>query len=237
MFKKTVAALMLAGLASGQAFALADAGFEDNARFNAVTGAATMGANGYFWANGNVYRSEKSYIDVYDDRSSDLLSTLSEVAPVYGTYFGLLLPDTTSSNTMLTFNLGGTPTAGGESLAFRLFSAEQFTSADYTGTDGFSVTYFNVDGTSDVQSWTVADSHGRGSAFDSGWLTIAPRAGTSGMKIDLYETSADGLNAPLLLVDYAPAAPVPEPESIAMMLAGLGVLGAVSRRRSKGKAA
>lgn len=237
MFKKTVAALMLVGLASGQAFALTDAGFEDNARFDALTGAATMGANGYFWANGSVYRGESNFIDVFDDRTSAVLSTLSKVDPVHGTYFGLLLPDTTSSNTMQTFNLGGTACGCSESLAFRLFSAEQTTSADYTGTDGFSVTYFNIDGTSDVRSWTVADSAGRGSAFDSGWLTIAPRAGTTGMKIDLYETSTDGLNAPVLLVDYTPAVPVPEPEGIAMMLAGLGVLGAVSRRRSKGKVA
>ena len=57
------------------------------------------------------------------------------------------------------------------------------------------------------------------------------------MMVSLYETSADGLNNPVLAVDFSPAAPVPEPESIAMMLAGLGVLGAVSRRRAAKKKA
>lgn len=237
MFKKTVAALMLAGLASGQAFALTDAGFEDNARFDALTGAATMGPDGYFWANGDVYRSGSDSLMVFDDRTGNLLSMGYTIDPVHGNYFGLLLPNTTSSTTMLTFNLGGAPTTGGESLYFRLLSAEQTTAPEYTSTDNFSVTYFNSDGTNDFASWTVGDSAANGSALDSGWLTIAPRAGTYSMMIQLNETSADGLNAPVLLMDYSPAAPVPEPESIAMMLAGLGVLGAVSRRRNKGKAA
>lgn len=234
MFKKIVAALMFAGIASGPAFALTDAGFEDDARFD-VSGAAIPSGSGYVWANGDIYRSGSDTLSMFDDRTGDLLTSAYTIDPVHGNYFGLLLPNTTSAFTMLTLNLGGTPTVGGESLSFRLLSAER-TGPEYTDTDGFSVTYFNTDGVNDMTSWTVAESEANGSAFDSGWLTIAPRAGTTSMMVQLNETSADGLNAPVLAVDFVPVTPVPEPESIAMMLAGLGVLGAV-RRRNKAKAA
>lgn len=224
MFKKTVAALMLAGLASGQAFALQDAGAETD-----VSGFITINADAYQLGSGQVA--------LIDDRTGDLLVGSQNVDPVHGSFYALIVPDTTYSSTSYTFNLAGTPTVAGDSLYFRLFSAERVTSPDYTGTDGFSVTYFNVNGTQQTYSWTVAQSQAKGSAFDSNWLQIAPLAGTQSMMVSLYETSADGLNNPVLAVDFSPAAPVPEPESIAMMLAGLGVLGAVSRRRAAKKAA
>lgn len=229
MFKKTVAALMLAGLASGQAFALQDAGAE-------------TGVSGFITINADAFQASAGQVGLLDDRSADplnpdVLLTSYSVDPVHGSSYALIVPDTTSSLTSFAFNLAGTPTVAGDSLYFRLFSAEQVGSANYTGTDGFSVTYFNINGTQSTYSWTVADSAANGSAFDSGWLQIAPLAGTQSMMVSLYETSADGLNNPVLGVDFSPAAPVPEPESIAMMLAGLGVLGAVSRRRAAKKKA
>ena len=224
MFKKTVAALMLAGLASGQAFALQDAGAETD-------------VSGFITINAAAYQASAGQIGLIDDRTGDTLLTSYSVDPVHGSFYALIVPDTTASLTSYTFNLAGTPTVAGDSLYFRLFSAEQVGSANYTGTDGFTVTYFNINGTQSTYSWTVADSAANGSAFDSGWLQIAPLAGTQSMMVSLYETSADGLNNPVLAVDFSPAAPVPEPESIAMMLAGLGVLGAVSRRRAAKKKA
>lgn len=224
MFKKTVAALMLAGLASGQAFALQDAGAETD-------------VSGFITINADAYQVGAGQVGLVDDRTGDTLLTSYSVDPAHGSFYALIVPDTTASLTSYTFNLAGTPTVAGDSLYFRLFSAEQVGSANYTGTDGFTVTYFNINGTQSTYSWTVADSAANGSAFDSGWLQIAPLAGTQSMMVSLYETSADGLNNPVLAVDFSPAAPVPEPESIAMMLAGLGVLGAVSRRRAAKKAA
>lgn len=233
MFKKTVAALMLAGLASGQAFALQDAGFEDDTKFDAVTGEAIMNpaTGGYVWANGAVARSGATQIFLEDERNpGTFVGNGATVSPIAGNYFGVMLPDTTASSTMLTFNLGGLPTVAGDSMAFRLFSSGDLAQ---DGGDGFSVTYFTTAGISQSMTWTVADSAANGSTFDSNWITFAPAVGTTSMVISLFETSGDVANAPVLAVDFSPAAPVPEPESIAMMLAGLGVLGAVSRRRAK----
>lgn len=233
MFKKTVAALMLAGLASGQAFALQDAGFEDDTKFDAVTGAAIQDpvSGGYMWANGSVARTGSAQIYLEDERSpGDFVGNGDVVNPLAGNYFGVMLPDTTTSTTMLTLNVGGLPTGAGDNMVFRLFSAG---SAALDGDDGFSVTYHTTLGKSQTLTWTVAQSAANGSAFDSNWITFAPAVGTTSMVISLFEKSGDLANAPVLAVDFAPAAPVPEPEGIAMMLAGLGVLGAVSRRRAK----
>ena len=51
---------------------------------------------------------------------------------------------------------------------------------------------------------------------------------------NMYDGAAS--NAPQFAIDFA-AAPVPEADSVAMMMAGLGVLGMVARRRRAGKAA
>jgi hypothetical protein len=53
--------------------------------------------------------------------------------------------------------------------------------------------------------------------------------GVASSQYGVYTVDFSGHNAPVI-----PPAPVPEPETFAMLLAGLGLIGAIVRRRNKG---
>ncbi|TXT31037.1 MAG: hypothetical protein FD131_1282 [Rhodocyclaceae bacterium] len=78
-----------------------------------------------------------------------------------------------------------------------------------------------IDVTSSLLAWQAG-------ATNYGWVMTPFASGTNG--IDFYASEFATANLrPLLSVEVMP---VPEPESYAMLLAGLGLIGAVARRKS-----
>lgn len=229
MLKKFVSMLALVGLFSAPAMALTDPGFE--------AGTAGWDAN---TINGSVTRMTSGVFTVFDDRSGDF-NTGYNVDPVSGSAYGLLVSDYAAGPTqMRSFNLSGTPTVAGDSMFFRLFSAETDLAHN---NDYFTVTYNNVLGQTSSMTWHVSDTYAALGvnpatqvAPDSGWIEFAPLVGTTSVAVKLYDVSADGLTPPMVAVDFV-AAPVPEADASAMMVVGLGVLGLLARRRRIAKSA
>jgi hypothetical protein len=63
------------------------------------------------------------------------------------------------------------------------------------------------------------------------WYYVDVPTGATSYTVTL--SNGDSFNPAALALDYQVATPVPEPESAALMLAGIGALGFMSRRRSK----
>lgn len=227
MLKKLIPALALAGLVSGQAMALTNAGFESG-----VTGWSPV-------VGGVVEQRSAGAVTVFDDTYGDF-STGYSVDPVSGSSYGMLVGTYPASgpSTMYAFNLTGSPSVAGDKFYVRLFSAE-FDLANYN--DNFTVTFNTNVGAPTTFSWSVSDTYQyiyggadplSGLQADSGWLETNMPTGTNSVYFEINNVGDVG-NMPLVAVDFAPAAPVPETDVSLMMLAGLGMLGVVARRRTK----
>lgn len=262
MLKKLVYALALTGLASGQAFALTNAGFESG---NASGWTPTIPTNGLTVVG---YGTPGATIDVIDDAYTpvDPATGLPIPTSIYkptidafptaglpgtvgaGNYFGLLetCPAGTaalscSSSTTYSFNLSGPVSAYGDFFLARLFTADYL----HNYNDTLTITYSGASMTSISDTISVRSMNpGQDSAIaDSGWIAFAVPVGTQNIFVKLDNVSVipfngsptDKLfNRPIAAIDYAAAvSPVPEAGTTAMMLAGLGVMGLVSRRRAK----
>lgn len=80
--------------------------------------------------------------------------------------------------------------------------------------------WLTIDVTASLQAWQAGTAN-------NGWALIPFASGTNG--IDFYSSEfTDVAMRPLLSVEVMP---VPEPESYALLLAGLGLLGIAARRR------
>lgn len=232
MFKKIAFAAALAAISASPAFALTDAGFEtgtsgwitlptpDGALLSAVDSGTTL-----YTVNDE---TGSSFSYAHDD-----VAPGSGVLAAAGSKFGLLeicaaSTATCGSNSAYTLNLAGPVSKYGDVLWLRLMTEDYTAGALYN--DSIKVSYYGAGSTSALgaDSISVASMIASGLNYDSGWKGFAVPVGTQNMLITL--TNADPYNRPLGLIDYS-AAPVPEADSIAMMLAGLGVLGFVSRRR------
>ena len=226
MLKKLIPALALAGLVSGQAMALTNAGFES-------------GVDGWSPAIGGVVEQRSAgTVMVFDDNYGDFEA--SPVDPVSGSSYGMLVGtyQVSDPSTMYAFNLTGSPSVAGDKFYVRLFSAEYDLA---NNNDNFTVTFNTNTGAPTVFSWSVSDTYQYiyggadplvGINADSGWLDTDMPTGTNSVYFQINNVG-DANNMPLVAVDFAPAAPVPETDVSLMMLAGLGVLGVVARRRTK----
>lgn len=237
MFKKTVATLMLTGLASGQAFALSNADFEAGTTAGWLTINGTMSVGTY----------GSTPIDVYDEFASvmvnsDVLSSAGLPAAA-GSYFGLLtagpVPSTSSSSAIamqgFSANLSGAALATGGDLFIKMYTADDYyAAAGYN--DGFEV-YGDGASLGAYDATTMLSDNSGNAIGISPWVTFSVAAGTQNLMIT-FSNYYDGVssNAPQFAIDFTPTAPVPEADSVAMMMAGLGVLGMVARRRRAGKA-
>lgn len=244
MIRKSFSAAVVAGLtafAVSPAFALNNPGFE-----------AGVGANPAGWISplGTVTSvASGSTVRVIDDAyfvtPTEIYST--NVDSMSGNNFGLFetCPASTavlncSSNVAFSFNLGGPVSNYGDILWMRLFTAD-FLPADYN--DNVSVSYFGASSLSALTTDTISvqTMYAEGLNTDSGWKGFAVPVGTQSLQVQMNNVAtnpiifADNLyNRPIVALDYdaAVVTPVPEAGTSAMMLAGLGVLGLVARRRS-----
>lgn len=242
MLKKIVYALALSGLATGQAFALNNPGFEDGLGANPAGWVTPLGTLTSV-ASGTTVRVID---DAYLPTPTEIYST--PVTAMSGNNFGLLetCPASTAvlscnSNVSFSFSLGGPVSNFGDVLWMRLFTAD-FVPADYN--DSVSVSYFGAGSGAALQVDTISvqSMYNEGLNTDSGWKGFGVPVGTNSIMVQLNNVAtapvipSDNLyNRPIVALDYdaAPVTPVPEADVTAMMLAGLGVLGMVSRRRAK----
>lgn len=256
MLKKLVYALALTGLASGQAFALTNSGFESGTNAGwfptAPAGGLSVVAYGSPAATVNVID------DIYGPAPYTYFSPVVDAVSAadlpgsvgVGSYVGLIETcaasvaalDCTSTTTM-TFNLAGPVSAYGDYFLARLFTADWDTNYN----DSVTIRYFGAASATALATdvISVQSMDAGGTPYDSGWQAFGVPVGTQSIFVQVDNVAIvpylgnpqDNLyNRPIVAIDYAAAiavTPVPEADVNAMMLAGLGVLGLVARRRAK----
>jgi len=115
----------------------------------------------------------------------------------------------------------GVQADGVEAVAAPVFSAGAGNGGGNVTGDGEG--YFYVDVTASLQKWQS------GAIANNGWAILPFVGGTNGLDFQTSDDMDYPLDRPLLTVDVTP---VPEPETYALMLAGLGLVGALARRRN-----
>jgi hypothetical protein len=240
MRKHIIPALALATVVSGPAFALNNPGFEAGVGAN-PTGWVTPVGSVTSVASGTTV---KVVDDAYFASPTEIYSTAIDA--MSGNNFGLLetCPAGTPalncpSNVSFLFNLGGPVATAGDTLWLRLLTAD-FDGVNYN--DSVSVSYFGASSVNPlaVDTVSVASMSAQGLYPDSGWNGFYVPIGTQSLMVQINNVASNPVtfqdqlyNRPIVALDYDAVTPVPEADSVAMMLAGLGVLGVVARRRNR----
>ena len=232
MIRTSISAAVLALAVASPAMALTDPGFESG------TGGWTPTIAGNLQAlpsGSNVTVTDDGY-QVYPD----LITTIDAMA---GNNFGLLSL-TSGTQNAYSFNLAGPVSTFGDIFWLRLLSLE-YEWDKYN--DQVVVTYNGPSIGTITDTWSVADTYAAAGVLDfsqmipdSGWKGFFVPVGTQSLMVQVNNVSSntqipgDSLyNRPIVALDYDAVTPVPEADATAMMLAGLGVLGMVARRRAK----
>lgn len=235
MIRKFVVSASLAACAATPALALTNPGFEDSLGANPAgwitvpSGTPTTGTLTAVLSNTPATVIDDGYL-AYPDYTAD--DGAGGIAAMAGNNFGLL--ETCPAGTAATacqfqavysFNLGGPVSTYGDILWMRLLTQDWEAKYD----DYVSVSYFGASSTTALATDTISAS--TMPVVDSGWQGFGVPVGTQSLQVTLVNVG-DVYNRPIAALDYQYAAPVPEADVTAMMLAGLGMLGVVARRRN-----
>lgn len=256
MIRKLLSAAVLAACAANPAFALTDPGFEAGSSWITAIGGLTRVQYGSPKA---VVPVRDDAYDMQPDGYGGVVANVTVNAvnasglpgtTGVGSYFGLIetcaanvkAQDCNPSSMSYNFNLGGPESAYGDYFLVRLMTADfepEFNdkvTINYFGTAGLLATDHVSVFKEDLADPKWVET---GGYWDSDWAAFGVPVGTNSISVLLENRAAAGqpagfevYNRPTVAIDYAPAvSPVPEADVSAMMLAGLGVLGLVARRR------
>jgi hypothetical protein len=255
MIRKILSAAALAACAATPAFA-ADPGFEAGNSW--VTPAGGLSRVAYGSAGANVDVLDDAY-NMQPSGYGGLVATVNVNAVAtaalpgtvgVGSYFGLLetcaasvqVQNCNPSGMAFSVNLGGAASVYGDYFLVRFMSADY----ELNFNDKVTVTYYGAAGVLGADHVSVFKDNPADPYWvetqgyhDSDWAAFGVPVGTNAIQIQLDNVAAAGqpagynlYNRPIVAIDYAAAvSPVPEADASAMMLAGLGVLGLVARRR------
>lgn len=144
----------------------------------------------------------------------------TNVTPMHGNWMALLTT-TGSAPELLWQTASSAPTTQPLVLWYR------FLTEDYHPyNDTLSIQYRTL---GDTAFFSLKPLNVENSNPDSGWRSVLLPVNTFALKIQL-QNQGDALVDSYGLIDIAP---VPEPESVAMLLAGLGLMTAFARRRTR----
>lgn len=234
MIRKFVVSASLAACAATPALALTNPGFEDSHGTN-PTGWVTVpsGTPSTGSLTAVVGGTPATVIDdgygIYPSYTAN--DGMGGIDAMAGNHFGLLetcAPSTPSAacqfSAVYSFNLGGPVSTYGDIMWIRLLTQDWEAQYD----DYVSVSYFGASSTSALATDTISAS--TMPVVDSGWQGFGVPVGTQSLQVSLVNFG-DAYNRPIAALDYQFATPVPEADTLAMMLAGLGALGVAARRR------
>jgi len=134
---------------------------------------------------------------------------------------------TTAGLPELLFQSATTPLSAGATLWYRLVTTD-FGGGLFNTGDTLGLAYTDAGGLHAITGLNSKSLTNIGGTGDSGWLSFALPSGTKGVGIVLAG-DFDNKNSHAF-IDFS--APVPEPGDWAMILAGLGMVGVMARRRS-----
>jgi hypothetical protein len=230
MFNKylTAAALGMALTGTASAFSPAVQGFEDG---NDSTGTAI----GWYTPVGQLTAITSDTLTVTDEGSGVPVGTFS-ILPVAGNFLGkltLVAPSAAEGGGTLPSVTITSPGLGpGGTFWASFLSADTASPGSTTYNDYAKLTFLSASpGGSNVvlASYTIDSTTSINPAYTaSGWKGFAVPTGTTSLVVLLSNRGGVG-NDPTLYMDFAP---VPEPESVALTLAGLAVAGLMMRRRT-----
>jgi hypothetical protein len=226
MSKNLSAVALALSVIAAPASALADVGLETGtAGYSLVSG-------------GGSFTAASSYSYSFDAVNYNFDAT-GTVIPAVGTAFGVLTtvdadPDV-QAPTVLSYTFAAPTATASDVLYFRLVTPDADAANGFD--DSLTIELFGPTGTAYYSNTFTASFLNTYTGFvpDSGWLTVQVAAGTTGFKLSLTNVG-DSNNDPTAFVDYLAtpvSAPVPEPLSSGLALAGLGVMGLIARRRNR----
>jgi hypothetical protein len=225
--KKTFAALALAAaflpLASAQAATLS---YSDSVDLTTTNWANTLSFSKFDTSLGNLtsIRFDLSGVVQGAGNAESLDSSASTVTLTLGSLLGLTRPD---NSTLVVTN----------PVFSQTFNFTAFDSAiNFGGTSGGTTGAVSATGSNYFVSSSASDfalfSALGGGTINLGLNAIGASSGNgSGNLITQFNTAASGVAK--VTYTYAPTAAVPEPASLALICAGLGLLGASRRRKHK----